>query len=59
MASSDKNPALLPSGFVDLLPPVAEREAVASGDLMATFAGFGYERYWNSKIVCFQVPAHR
>lgn len=39
-----KNPALLPSGFVDLLPPDAEREANAIGMLMETFAAFGYQR---------------
>lgn len=41
---NQKNPALLPSGFVDLLPPDAEREANAIAVLMETFASFGYQR---------------
>ena len=36
--------ALLPSGFVDLLPPEAAQEADAIAALMKCFAGFGYER---------------
>ncbi len=39
-----KNPALLPSGFTDLLPPDAGREAGAISKLMETFAAFGYSR---------------
>ena len=39
-----KNPALLPSGFVDLLPPDAEQEYTAIGQMMAVFASFGYGR---------------
>lgn len=36
--------ALLPSGFVDLLPPEAAQEAEAIAVLMREFASFGYER---------------
>ena len=38
------NPALLPAGLRDLLPPEAETEAAAGEALMATFAGHGYQR---------------
>lgn len=38
------NPALLPAGLRDLLPPAAELEAAAVATLMATFAAHGYER---------------
>ncbi len=38
------NPALLPSGLRDLLPPEAETEAAAVGALMAVFALHGYQR---------------
>jgi ATP phosphoribosyltransferase regulatory subunit len=38
------NPALLPAGLMDLLPPEAEREAALVEALMAAFAGHGYER---------------
>ena len=38
------NPALLPTGLVDLLPPEAEAEAVTVGRLMKVFAAHGYER---------------
>ena len=38
------NPALLPTGLVDLLPSEAEAEAVAVGRLMKVFASHGYER---------------
>lgn len=38
------NPALLPAGLVDLLPPAAEAEAIAVGRLLKTFASHGYER---------------
>lgn len=44
MAIKEKNLALLPNGFVDLLPPVAEREYAAAGKMMMTFAAFGYNR---------------
>jgi len=36
--------ALLPTGFYDLLPPVAEREAEVAARLMAVLASHGYER---------------
>ncbi|MBV8094816.1 MAG: ATP phosphoribosyltransferase regulatory subunit [Acetobacteraceae bacterium] len=38
------NPALLPSGLRDLLPPEAEVEAMAVASLMEVFASHGYER---------------
>ena len=38
------NPALLPPGMRDLLPPEAETEAAAVGALMASFASHGYQR---------------
>ncbi len=38
------NPALLPAGLRDLLPPDAETEALSVEALMAVFAGHGYER---------------
>jgi ATP phosphoribosyltransferase regulatory subunit len=38
------NPALLPAGLRDLLPPDAEAEAVSVEALMAAFAGHGYRR---------------
>ncbi|MDE2514407.1 MAG: ATP phosphoribosyltransferase regulatory subunit [Rhodospirillales bacterium] len=38
------NPALLPAGLRDLLPPDAETEAAAVEQLMAVFAGHGYQR---------------
>ena len=38
------NPALLPAGLRDLLPPQAEIEAASVGTLMAAFAGHGYQR---------------
>lgn len=38
------NPALLPPGMRDLLPPGAETEAAAVGALMASFASHGYQR---------------
>ena len=38
------NPALLPAGLRDLLPPEAETEASAVEALMDVFAGFGYQR---------------
>lgn len=38
------NPALLPAGLRDLLPPEAEIEAQAVERLMAAFAAHGYER---------------
>ena len=38
------NPALLPAGLRDLLPPEAEVEAAAVEALMAAFGGHGYQR---------------
>lgn len=38
------NPALLPAGLRDLLPPEAETEASAVEALMGAFAAFGYQR---------------
>ena len=38
------NPALLPAGLSDLLPPEAEAEAAMISALMARFAAHGYER---------------
>ncbi|HWL82208.1 MAG TPA: ATP phosphoribosyltransferase regulatory subunit [Roseomonas sp.] len=38
------NPALLPSGLADLLPPEAAREADMVEAMLAVFAGHGYER---------------
>ena len=38
------NPALLPAGLRDLLPPDAEAEAASVEAMMAVFAGHGYER---------------
>ncbi len=38
------NPALLPAGLRDLLPPDAEAEAATTSALMAAFAGHGYQR---------------
>jgi ATP phosphoribosyltransferase regulatory subunit len=38
------NPALLPAGLRDLLPPEAETEASAVEAVMAVFAGHGYQR---------------
>ncbi|MGB4057747.1 MAG: ATP phosphoribosyltransferase regulatory subunit [Alphaproteobacteria bacterium] len=44
MNTGKKNISLLPNGFVDLLPPDAEREFSAIGTLMGVFAAFGYDR---------------
>jgi len=38
------NPALLPAGLRDLLPPEAETEAIAVNRLMEVFAAHGYQR---------------
>jgi ATP phosphoribosyltransferase regulatory subunit len=38
------NPALLPAGLIDLLPPEAEAEAAQVEVLMARFAAHGYQR---------------
>ncbi len=44
MSKQDTHLALLPSGFVDLLPPESGQEARAITVLMEHFAAFGYER---------------
>ena len=44
MTEDQPNPALLPAGLMDLLPPEAEREAALVEAMMAVFAGHGYER---------------
>jgi ATP phosphoribosyltransferase regulatory subunit len=38
------NPALLPAGLQDLLPPAAETEAASVNVLMSAFASHGYQR---------------
>lgn len=42
--NDDPNPALLPAGLRDLLPPDAETEAAAVEAAMAVFARHGYQR---------------
>jgi ATP phosphoribosyltransferase regulatory subunit len=44
MSKKDKSLALLPNGFVDLLPPEAQREADSISILMEKFSSFGYRR---------------
>ena len=44
MSQTPNNPALLPAGLRDLLPPEAEAEAHAVEALMEVFARHGYER---------------
>lgn len=44
MNNPDQSPALLPSGFADLLPPEAQQEADAITMLMQEFTRFGYSR---------------
>ncbi len=44
MTDTPPNPALLPGGLIDLLPPEAEIEAGAVSAVMAVFAGHGYQR---------------
>jgi ATP phosphoribosyltransferase regulatory subunit len=44
MTDDPPNPALLPAGLADLLPPEAEREAALVEAVLAVFAGHGYER---------------
>ncbi len=44
MTKHETHLALLPSGFVDLLPPEAGQEADAIAVLMEPFRAFGYER---------------
>ncbi|MGI4746369.1 MAG: ATP phosphoribosyltransferase regulatory subunit [Janthinobacterium lividum] len=41
---TEANPALLPAGLRDLLPPDAESEALGVEALMSVFASHGYER---------------
>lgn len=42
--TNEKELALLPNGFVDLLPPEAEREYAAIGRMMLGFMASGYQR---------------
>lgn len=44
MTDDPPNPALLPAGLSDVLPPEAEREALLVEVLAETFARHGYER---------------
>jgi ATP phosphoribosyltransferase regulatory subunit len=44
MTEDPPNPALLPAGLADLLPPQAEREAALVEALLEVFARHGYER---------------
>jgi len=44
MTDDPPNPALLPAGLFDLLPPEAEREAALIEAMMGVFARHGYER---------------
>ncbi len=44
MTDDPPNPALLPAGLADLLPPEAEREAALVEAMMGVFASHGYER---------------
>lgn len=44
MNSDEQNNALLPAGFMDLLPPDAELQASSVNALTGLFSGFGYER---------------
>lgn len=44
MSKTDESLALLPNGFVDILPPDAEGEANSITVLMETFRSFGYRR---------------
>ena len=44
MSDNPPNPALLPAGLCDLLPPDAETEASAVETLMDVFASHGYQR---------------
>jgi ATP phosphoribosyltransferase regulatory subunit len=44
LAEVQANPALLPAGLRDLLPPEAEVEAAAVEGVMAVFTAHGYER---------------
>ena len=44
MSDDSPNPALLPAGLRDLLPPDAETEAASVESLMEVFAAHGYQR---------------
>ena len=44
MIDDTNNPALLPNGLLDLLPPLAEGEARLIEAFLKDFAGFGYAR---------------
>lgn len=44
MKTGNKNPALLPGGFADLLPPDAAGESTAISSVMSVFQSFGYAR---------------
>ncbi|HEV7266800.1 MAG TPA: ATP phosphoribosyltransferase regulatory subunit [Falsiroseomonas sp.] len=44
MTDDPPNPALLPAGLADLLPPEAEREAALVEAMVEVFARHGYER---------------
>ena len=44
LADTQANPALLPAGLRDLLPPDAETEAAAVERVMAAFTAHGYQR---------------
>lgn len=44
MSKNNDSLALLPNGFIDLLPPFAEREARSIRTLMDKFSAFGYRR---------------
>ncbi len=44
MTQSTEKRALLPNGFMDLLPPYAGSEADAVGRILKSFAQFGYHR---------------
>ena len=43
MSKKDKSLALLPNGFVDILPPHARREAESIRKLMDCFCSYGYQ----------------
>ena len=44
MSDDPPNPALLPAGLRDLLPPEAETEAASVEAIMDVFASHGYQR---------------
>ena len=51
MSDDLPNPALLPAGLRDLLPPEAETEAAAVEAVMDAFAAHGYQRVKDFLIV--------